>query len=397
VVRSGLRARVVAGHVAVLVLGLLASTGACSVVPRPPALSSSAPSSSAPSSAATGDVALPLEGWTRWPLPGSMAASSLALVGPNLVVGGHVGTGDDRTPALVYGAATDPHFTSADVRARSPYGKVADFVSLATDGSSIVALGAAHGGAHANSRWTIWSGTPRRVIDRPQIFYAFGGQEAGDLIDVAWDDRGPMIVGSWLGKHGLDGRIWRVEGETWSRAAPIPSLVNTVARQMGPRVAESRGSATVISGSVVELAGGVRQSAAIWRGSGARWSLIVLPDPGRRSEAWSTDCAAGCTTLGSRDGAVAVWEDDTRARVPDVTVDDHDNGVLLLGGDRTLAVLSSVGKGRLLVGRAGDWRAYTAPDGVVRSALLVGSRLYLVTDDSGGALWSRDLSDILAR
>ena len=72
----------------------------------------------------------------------------------------------------------------------------------------------------------------------------------------------------------------------------------------------------MISGSVVELADGVRQSAAIWRGSGARWSLIVLPDPGRRSEAWSTDCAAGCTTLGSRDGAVAVWEDDTRARVP---------------------------------------------------------------------------------
>ena len=78
-------------------------------------------------------------------------------------------------------------------------------------------------------------------------------------------------------------------------------------------------------------------------------------------------------------------------------MDDHDNGVLLLGGDRTLAVLSSAGKGRLLVGRAADWRAYTAPDGVVRSALLVGSRLYLVTDDSGGALWSRDVSDILAR
>ena len=114
---------------------------------------------------------------------------------------------------MVHGAATDPHFAATDVRARRRrMAEVADFVSLATDGSSIVALGAAHGGAHANSRWTIWSGTPRRVIDRPQIFYAFGGQEAGDLIDVAWDDRGPMIVGSWLGKHGLDGRIWRVEG-----------------------------------------------------------------------------------------------------------------------------------------------------------------------------------------
>jgi hypothetical protein len=326
-----------------------------------------------------------------------MAASSLAVVGPNLVVGGDVGTGDDRAPALVYGMAADPHFTAADVRPQSPYGKVADFVSLATDGSSIVALGAAHGGAHANSRWTIWSGTLKRIVDRPQIFYAFGGQQAGDLIDVAWDDRGPMIVGSWLGKHGLDGRIWRVQGETWSRVAPIPSLVNTVARQMDPRAAETRGRATVISGSVVELTGGVRQSAAIWRGSGASWTLTVLPDPGRRSEAWSTDCVAGCATLGSRDGAVAIWDAGMLAPVPELTVADSDNGVVVSDGDRVLAAFSSAGEGRLLIGRGADWRAYTAPDGVVRSALLIGSRLYLLTDDNGGALWSRDVSDVLAR
>lgn len=337
-----------------------------------------------------------LAGWVRVSLPSSMRASSMALIGGTLVVGGYSGSGTDRAPAMARAAAADPHFVAADVRPASPYGAVADLVSVTGAGSSVVALGAAHGGAHSNFRWTIWSGSTRQIVDRPQSFYAFGGEEAGGLLDVGWDGSGPMIVGTWQGSRGLDGRIWRVTDDRWSRQAQVPALTNTATRQIAPRAAESR-QTTVISGSVIDLVDGVRQSAAIWRGSGASWTLTVLPDAGRRSEAWSTDCAAGCTTLGSRDGVVAVWKDDTRARVPDVTVDDHDNGVLLLGADVTLAVLSSAGKGRLLVGRAGDWRAYTAPDGVVRSALLVGSRLYLVTDDSGGALWSRDLSDILER
>ena len=337
-----------------------------------------------------------LDGWVRVSLPGSMRASSMALVGGTLVVGGYVGSGTERAPAMARGAAADPHFAATDVRPETPYAEVADLVSVTGAGSSVVALGSAHGGAHWNFRWTIWSGSTRQIIDRPQSFDAFGGEEAGGLLDVAWDADGPMIVGTWQGARGLDGRIWRVRDGRWSRQAPVPALTNTATRQVAPRAAEKR-QATVISGSVIDLADGVRQSAAIWRGSGANWTLAVLPDADRRSEAWSTDCGAGCTTLGSRDGAAAVWENGTLAPVPQLPVGDHDNGVVLSDGDRVLAAFSSAGKGRLLVGRASDWRVYLAPDGVVRSGLLVGSKLYLVTDDSGGALWSRDVSDVLAR
>ena len=72
-------------------------------------------------------------------------------------------------------------------------------------GGSVVALGAAHGGAHANFRWTIWTGTPAGLVDRPQTFETFGGQEAGSLLAVARDRHGPLIVGTWQGAHGLDG------------------------------------------------------------------------------------------------------------------------------------------------------------------------------------------------
>lgn len=338
-----------------------------------------------------------LSGWERVALPDGMRASSVALVDRTIVVGGHAGTGADRVPAMARGEAADPRFRATDVRPRSPYGAKADLVSVVGTGSSVVALGAAHGGAHANFRWTIWSGSPERIVDRPQNFDAFGGEEAGGLQDVAWDSTGPMIVGSWQGAHGLDGRIWRVADDRWTRQPPVPALTNTATRQVAPRAAETRHDAIVISGSVIELSGGVRQSAAIWRGAGAQWALTVLPDPGRRSEAWSTDCAAACATLGSRDGSAAVWEGPTRASLPELGVDDHDNGVIIIDGGRTIAALSSAGRGRLLVGQAGHWSSYTAPDGVVRSALLVGSRLYLVSDDDGGALWARDLADVLPR
>ena len=95
------------------------------------------------------------------------------------------------------------------LRPSTPYGKVAALISLTGDGRSIVAIGAAHGGAHANFRWTIWTGTAAGVVDRPQTFETFGGQEAGGLLAVAQDREGPLIVGTWQGAYGLDGAIWR--------------------------------------------------------------------------------------------------------------------------------------------------------------------------------------------
>ena len=349
------------------------------------------------------DVPTVLAGWDTVHLPGDLSPATVASVGGEVLIGGFVGSGAERTTALARGSAVDsaPVWSPVTLRPSTPYGKVASLVSLAGDGRSIVAIGAAHGGAHANFRWTVWTGTPAGLVDRPQTFETFGGQEAGSLLGVTWDRGGPLIVGTWQGAHGLDGALWRADGDRWVRQPTPTALANTVDRQVAPRTAASQtdGSAT-IDGSVIDLSDGVRQSAAVWRGSGTDWAVSVLADPGQRSEAWSTVCAgagSGCWTVGSRDDAVAVWTDVARVDLPPVPVVVDDAGVITWHDDRVVAAISTNGQGRLLVGHRDAWRLYTAPEGVVRAAALVGTRLYLVSGPEDAAMLSvRDLADVLS-
>lgn len=350
-----------------------------------------------------------LDDWHSIALPGGMVPSAVNLLGNDgpLLIGGHIPASAERSPALARlplgGSDAGP--SPIRLTPATPYGEVADLVSFAGVENAVVALGAAHGGAHANFRWTIWTGTTAGVRDRPQTFETFGGWEAGTLLGVATDASGPLIVGTWQGKHGLDGAVWRADGERWVRQPAAPALANTAQRQVAPRsVSQPDDRSVVVNGSVIELGDGVRQSAATWRATDGDWSLTVLGDPGKRSEAWSTACATSCWTAGGRDGALAVWAGDQLVEVPSVPVGDADAAQVLLGRDRVVVVASSTGLGRLLVGdgkadgSAGAWRVYTAPDGIVRSAVLVDTRLYLVTGtDETRSLWMRDLTDVLIR
>lgn len=359
-----------------------------------------------------------LSGWDTVELPDDLTPATLARIsshtegdgdsgdGGEMLVGGFVGSGSGRAPALARGTVTEGRSVWQRLPARpsTPYGRVATLVSVTGDSASVTALGAAHGGAHANARWTVWTGTPDGVVDRLQTFETFGGQEAGSLLAVVRDADGPLIVGTWQGAYGLDGALWRAQGDRWVRQRTPSALADTADRQVAPRTAAGQPDRTVtIDGSVIDLADGVRQSAAVWRGSGGDWQLTVLPDPGRRSEAWSTSCAGpgpdDCATVGSRDDVLTVWADGVRSALPSLPVGDADAGVLMRYADRVVVVASSHGHGRLLVGDpdgAGGWLSYTAPDGVVRSATLVGTRLYLVSGaDHSAALSVRDLRDVL--
>ncbi len=349
------------------------------------------------------DAPVTLAGWETVRLPGGLVPATVTTVGGDVLVGGSVDAGAERAPALVRGSADDrsPDWQPVALQPSTPYGKVASLVSLAGDQRSVTALGAAHGGAHANVRWTVWTGTGAGLVDRPQTFETFGGQEAGSLLGVVQDGVGPVVVGTWQGAHGLDGALWRRDGQRWIRQPTPAALANTVDRQVAPRTTSPQPDGTMtIDGSVIDLSDGVRQSAAVWLGAGTRWQLSVMPDPGRRSEAWSTTCVgpgSGCWTVGSRDGVTAVWSDDARADGPELPVVDDDTGVITRYDDRVVAVVSTNGHGRLLVGHDGDWQLFTAPDGVVRAATLVGTRLYLVSGpESAGVLSVRDLADVVS-
>lgn len=373
----------------ILALGAALALGACTGTPTTPAPTSSAP------------VLQPLQ-WRAMGL-GKVTPSTLLVTGDDLWVAGFTGSGQERAPALSViqvGGPDTPGVRMEPPQGQSPYAKLADLFSLAADGKQLIGIGVAHGGAHANPRWSTWnlttapdpipSATPgpvnpeppgtTQLIEQPQLFWTFGGEEAGGLIGAAWDAKGPMIVGTWQGKAGLDGAIWRRTGDTWAQVTAPAVLVNSSTRQVSPvRVDEVGVRRVAVSGSVLELSDGVRQEAAVWQDGNDDWRLTVLPDPGKRSQAWATACESDCSTVGFRDGRVALWVGSRMPESMPVSATTTDAGVVARSGDTTVAAVSSHGSGRLIVGGPGSWRVLSAPAGVPRALIVDGGTIYLVT------------------
>src|SRR5829696_7678190 len=84
-----------------------------------------------PSSTPTTDATRTLD-WSAVELPGGLDPSSLAVAGKALLVGGRSRTGGAH-PGLV-AVAADGTVTPLSLKPTSPYAKIADLSSLATDG-----------------------------------------------------------------------------------------------------------------------------------------------------------------------------------------------------------------------------------------------------------------------
>jgi hypothetical protein len=325
----------------------------------------------------------------------------LAVAADALLVGGRNAAGGEH-PGLVKVAA-DGTVAPLGLKPNSPYAKVADLSSLATDGRNVYAIGRAHGGAHANFRWTTWQGsTSGGLVEYPQSFYTFGGWEAGGLLDIVQTTDGPVIVGSWSSADGtgLDAAVWQLNGKRWQRQDSAGSpLANTREVQVAPRAAGGNGATVIISGSVITFPNGVQQSAAVWTRSGAkaRWQLVRLPEPGKTSEALSIACAEDCWVAGYSDGQDALWRLPVggagvrESGLPAQPVDVDGPGPRMIVSQGRPGVLSSSGgKTTLLLRDEGGWHAIAGPDGTVVDAIAVGNRIYLILapDAATTRLWS---------
>jgi hypothetical protein len=344
-------------------------------------------------------------GWSRIASPESVAASSLVPASGNLLVGGRASSGGDH-PVLF---AVDASSTTRPVSLHpiSPYAKVADLVSLAARGDDVVAIGAAHGGAHANFRWTVWAGSSRRLNEYPQTFETFGGWSAGGLLDIVTTSEGPAIAGTWAARAGgLDAAVWLPKGSKWLRQESAgAALANTEEIQVAPRAAIGTGSTMIISGSVITFGDGAEQRAAvwIWPNRNTAWILQQLPDAGTHSEALSSACAQTCWVSGHADGKVALWSfDPARAAepgtrdstLPSLEIDTDGPGPrTIMSGDRPGVVFSHAGSTRLLLNDGQDgWQIFTAPSGSVLDATTVADRLYaIIRSGDGVGLWTADL------
>jgi hypothetical protein len=323
-------------------------------------------------------------------------------MGDRLLVGGLKAGDTPETPSpamlTVDSAGTQ---TRVPLNPLSPYAPVARWYSVATDGTRIVAIGGANGGAHGNVRWTTWSGTLAGVDELPQSFYAFGGWGAGELVDAVITPGGDALVGSWGGaKAGLDAAVWTFADRVWTRQDPAgTALESTATVLVGPRAATRDGDGILVAGSALHLDEGVRQTAAVWRSAGVNsgWHRLDLPDVGTHSEAVSARCGDatnpnGCVVAGQVDQRLAVWVVDgdhaTRLTgIPDVAVGDQDVvPAPVTSGSRTVLV-SPNGAAAALLSRTGGgaWALSPGPAGLPVAAASVGDRLYVATRPQAGA------------
>jgi hypothetical protein len=349
--------------------------------------------------------------WTQIALPESVAASSLAAASQELLVAGMASSGGDHPALFAVDASRNMH--AVPLHPISPYAKVAELVSVAARGTQVVALGAKHGGAHANVRWTVWAGSTERLDEYPQTFETFGGQSAGGLLDIVFTADGPAIVGSWAAAEGgLDAAVWLPRGRRWLRQdSDGTALANTKEVQVAPRAASTAGSTVIISGSVITFGDGAEQKAAIWTWPTRRspWTLQQLPGAGKHSEALSSRCAQTCWASGHADGRVALWSFDlaqpaesaTRdSTLPSMEIDtDGPRPRTVLSGDQPAVLFSHDGKTRLLVRDShNSWQTFGAPAGSLIDATTVGDRLYaIIRIDDSIRLWTTDLAATRAR
>jgi hypothetical protein len=338
--------------------------------------------------------------WAPVALPESMNPRSLAISGPEVLVGGRSSIGGNHP--MMAAVAGDGAARSVPLKPNSPYAKVADLVSLDANGTEVVALGAAHGGAHSNVRWTVWRGTAEGLVDYPQTFETFGGTSAGGLTDIVLTADGPVIAGTWSSPSGkgLDAAVWLPQGDRWVlQPSEGTSLANNDLVQVNPRAAAAAGQTVIITGSLITLGNDLQQTAAVWTwpSRSAQWSVTRLPDAGERSEALDARCDQACWVSGHVDGQVALWQvgavgEPARKSLPDGLTVDGGTRTVLTGG-RPGVVFSQAGHSSLVVETEAGWSMFAAPDGTVVDAIAVGDRLYVIlgADPLTTRLWTAQL------
>ena len=293
------------------------------------------------------------------------------------------------------------------VAAKSPYAFEAIWQSIAYDGQRLVALGGASGGAHSNTRWTVWTGSDKALTEYPQEFNTFGGQTAGGLYSAIVTPAGQALAGSWGSANtGLDGAIWLPQGSTkWVRQpvakTPLESVPSLL---LSPSYGTAAGDGILLVGSQVRLAPNVvQQETAVWRSTSVNqgWSRIALPELGDRSQGNTATCtsATSCTISGFVDNKLAIWQVDGNqgkrlANVPVIAVGDKDKLPPPIDDNGHIyQVIAEGNKVKVVSGHDGSWTVQesTGPAGVVKGAALVGKALYLLAGQPA-SLWKTTLS-----
>ena len=321
--------------------------------------------------------------------PAGVVPAALAAVASDLVVAGTDATGE--APAVVLQAGGTVPLVPSE-----PYAASARIVSAASAGGVLYLIGGRAGGAHGNTRWTVWDGpVTGPVTSRQQEFFTFGGQDAGPLLGSVSVDGRPIIVGSRGGAAGPNAALYAADGEIWHQLDTPSALQSASGRVLGFTAVTSAGSTIVIVGDSVQATdAGVVQTPALFYGTvRGEWRRIDLPvptqAPGLRHATAVACTAATCWVAGWAKNPI-VWEvslrdgvvGPTTAFTGDVTGADDPSALLTIVDGRPLVVTNAATPSAEVL-CADGWSSVPSPEKASAIAAF-GSDAYLV---AGDRLW----------
>ena len=330
-------------------------------------------------------AALPLAGcstsgqWQAVTLDAAPAA--LAPLGTGLLIG-------TAGPALAGPAGAIAVTTS------TPYGNEANWVSLATHGERIVGLGTTHGGAHANNRWTTFTGTTTAVTDLDQPFDVFHGWGAGQLVAAVLSGDQPVIVGSWQSPiAGNDVAVWLLDGSRWTRRESAGTPLASTTTSLVQAAAAEGGTRLMVAGQAIELSP-LRTRAMVWTTLDPRgdWAHVELPSTATTTSAQAiATMADGWLVAGRADDQLIAWTITADLNITPVEVPQTPAGdsVQVAGGPdrRALIVAADGARVRALVGRTGSWQSSTLPGTSVVAAAWSDAPAVITRAEQGTTLY----------
>ncbi len=329
--------------------------------------------------------------WQAVRLPNGAEPTSLASAGDMLVVGGRLG----QAPQL-FALSDDLAVREVELVGHGAYAATADWVDLAVDGSQVLALGRATGGAHGLPRWTVWSGSTTKVEEHPQPFETFSGPRSGGLAGVALGAGRGLVLGSWDdGGPGLDAAVWEVSGTTWRRTGVTSkTLASTATRLVQPAAAAVTSAGAYLVGSTTELGGNqVVLDASAWTAPDPEgpWTRVALPATTTSSRATGLSCdRIGCWVVGLDGDTVALWRLDHAGARPVILPRGAPSSpgrvaaVATASGQTWVATSTDDGRSQLLRRDAtGSWTVFDGPVGQPLRLGLWGHRIGLVSTAGG--------------
>ncbi|ONI75075.1 hypothetical protein ALI144C_40650 [Actinosynnema sp. ALI-1.44] len=323
-------------------------------------------------------------------LPPGARPVLLAAFGGDVLIGVRR-DGQPVVPGLLR-ATKDGAISEIPVRGESPYALLAKWYAIDSDGERILAVGGERGGAHANVRWSVWTGTAAGITEKVQGFSTFGGWGAGELTGAVLTPSTPMLVGSWQSaKAGLDVAVWTPDGDTWTRRDSAGTELQSDRHTLNfANGVAPYGKGALLAG--MRLTDG-REIPMVWQpaASGTGWTATSLPDGGKLGVVSAIRCwGAVCGAAGSVDGTLALWRlaDGVWKRLPGtppIPVKDSDKLAPPLDEQLT-QVVSDNGQVKIVRADGDKWTAepIAGPGGTVTSAVKAGDRVFVIADDK---LW----------